>query len=158
MLSRDITGISHFLDYFESGIWDGICKVGYAKRGFSSWPNQFLRWVGGKPWSCGDCSIADAPQRLPATQPAYPCSSLFFHCLYLFSYRRSLRYHIEYPVAIHSVLTLCRPANHPQHTSQGLTLSLAMSTQPLTLIFTQLLCPPPPDLPLLPCTPSGAHL
>ena len=33
-LSRDMSGISHFLSYFESGIWDGICKVGYAKRGF----------------------------------------------------------------------------------------------------------------------------
>ena len=32
--SRDMSGISHFLSYFESGIWDGICKVGYAKRGF----------------------------------------------------------------------------------------------------------------------------
>ena len=38
-----MSGISHFLSYFESGIWDGICKVGYAKRGFSSWSNRFRR-------------------------------------------------------------------------------------------------------------------
>ena len=38
-----MSGISHFLSFFKSGIWDGICKVGYAKRSCSSWSNRFWR-------------------------------------------------------------------------------------------------------------------
>ena len=79
--------------------------------------------------SCGDCFTADARQRLPGTQPAYPCSSLFFHCLYLFS-------HLRYTLFSYHSGTHDYPRCHP-HT---------VSIHCLGSLIHETLCTPPPAL------------
>ena len=114
--------------------------------------------------SCGDRSTAERRSaeaaRMPELSLPIPAhlysfiASISSPIYMLFSYHSGTH---DYP--------RCRPHTVSIHCADLVPTirdsdlrSLAMSTQPLTLIFAQPLCPPPPDLPLLPCTPFGAVL
>ena len=160
-LSRDMSGISHFLGYFESGIWDGICKVGYAKEVSQAGQTSFCAGSGElrRSLHCratlGRGSARMPELSLPILAHLYSFIASISSPIYmLFSYHSGTH---DYP--------RCRPHTVSIHCADLVPTirdsdlrSLAMSTQPLTLIFAQPLCPPPPDLPLLPCTPFGAVL
>ena len=136
------------------GYASGICK----KRFFKPAKAQTSFCAGLGSWGLrGDTAprtlAGEAAQNLP---PACPCLSPFFHsCLYLFSHLHAFLFHrslwgtYDYP-RCHPHTASIHCADLPTHPCTVISLD---STQPLTLIFAQALCPPPPDLTLLPCKP-----
>ena len=153
--SRDITGISHASFLRE--------RVGYG-MGYAKWDMQKRFLKPAKPVSV---LVRELRRPLHCRRSAEAarnsaCLSLFISILslpvsLLPSTCSSLTtvVPISTPAAgIHPHCPYTVPTCRPSATD----LSLAMSTQPLTLIFAQPLCPPPSDLPLLPCTPFGAVL
>ena len=127
--------------------WDRQKEVSQASQ------TSFCVLVRGS--SCGDRSTADARQERGCPELSLPIPLHLYYFMasisspisMLFSYRRADKPLVPMtnPAAIHSVHTLCRPAGRDR--SQPRNEHSATHSH---------LCSPPPDLPLLPCTPFGA--